>query len=381
MSAARAAARSSAAALADVGWVVAHHALPDSLLTALSTALRVPVLIGSASALLGGAAALAALVHLSVRLAPSVAVPAIVLVLAMGPLVRVAIGATPPLVASVAAAAPLLRALDLGDGRGWGALAATAPVLLGSGVVAGAAALSLSTAGDPSAGAHAVAVGIASAGGLVAAGALAALRVGRPLLSGLVARLAVVLAAGAAGWAAVAAGPLALRGATGAAEALAALGDAIAAAPPSLVLAITAAPALWIAGELLARDARPLVRLLRELVSSGASRAAIAAVVAVGMLAIGLAGAPIAGVLAALAGAADAVWAAVAIAWHVLVAATAVVLLEPGSERIAVRTIAFALLLTPPVLVAIGAIAPAWLPAVGAATTAAGVAASMGWPR
>lgn len=374
MSAARAAARSSAAALADVGWVVAHHALPDWLLTALSTALRVPVLIGSASALLGGAAALAALVHLSVRLAPSVAVPAIVLVLAIGPLVRVAIGETPPLVASVAAAAPLLRALDLGDGRGWGALAATAPVLLGSGVVAGAAALSLSTAGDPSAGAHAVAVGIASAGGLVAAGALAALRGGRPLLSGLVARLAVVLAAGAAGWAAVAAGPLALHGATGAAEALAA-------APPSLVLAITAAPALWIAGELLARDARPLVRLLRELVSSGASRAAIAAVVAVGMLAIGLAGVPIAGALAALAGAADAVWAAVAIAWHVLVAATAVVLLEPGSERIAVRTIAFALLLTPPVLVAIGAIAPAWLPAVGAATTAAGVAASMGWPR
>jgi hypothetical protein len=344
MSAARPAPRSAAAA--EVAWVVVHHALPGWLLTALSTTLRVPMLVGAASALLGAAAGLTAIVHLAVRLAPEITVPALILVLAVGPLARVAIGETSPLVASVAAVAPLLRALELGRGRGWGALAAIAPLLLGSSAVAGAAALSLSTAGD----ARSAVVVIASAGGLAAAGAAAALRDGRPLLADVPVRIAGALMLGAAGWAVLAAEPLAvgLR-APVTVGALGTVGDAVAAASTPLVLVIAAAPAAWVAGELLARDARPLVRLVRELVSCGAPAAAPAAALAGAMLSIG--------------------------------AASAVVLLEPASERVAARAVVFALLLTPPFLVATGAVGSAWLPAVGVAITAVAVAMTTGGPR
>ncbi|WP_425843966.1 hypothetical protein [Agrococcus sp. TSP3-2-1] len=359
---------SRAVAIAEAGWVVAHHALPGWLLTALSTTLRVPLLVGSASALLGAAAVLAATVHLAVRLEPELAVPVLALALALGPLARAAIGATPPLVASVAAVAPLLRALELGGVRASGALAAIAPVLLGSFVVSGAAALSLATAGD----ARAAVVVAAAGAGLGAAGVLAALRGGRPLLSGLPARLAGVLAAGAAAWAALGV----LRAALVRVDAI----GAIAAAPAPLVLAIAAAPALWVAGELLARDARPLVQLVRELVSCGAPAAAPAGLLAAGILTIGIAPAPIAAALATLTGG-DLALAAVAIAWFVVVAASAVVLLEPGSERAAVRVVAFAMLLTPPFLVATGAVAVAWLPVAGAAVAAAGVTLPLGRPR
>lgn len=369
MSTARKGSPSPVVAVAEAGWVVAHHALPGWLLAALSTSLRVPLLIGSASALLGGAAVLAASVHLVVRLEPEVAVPVLSLALAIGPLARVAIGAPPPLVASVAAVAPLLRALELGGARAWGALAAIAPVLLGSIVVSGAAALSLSAAGD----ARAALVVVAGAAGLGAAGALSALRGGRPLLSGMTARLAGVLGAGAAAWAALAS---LHRAPVEAIDALAAM----AAAPTPLVLAIAAAPALWVAGELLARDARPLLQLVRELVSCGAPAAAPAALLATGVLTLGITPTPIAAALAALTGGAL-TWEAAAIAWYVVVAASAVVLLEPGSERVAARAVAFAALLTPPFLVATGALGVAWLPAAGAAIAAVAVVVPLGRRR
>lgn len=373
MSVARARARSGAATAAEVAWVVAHHALPGWLLTALSSSLRLPVLIGSLSALVGAAAVVAAAVHLAVRLAPEVAVPVLLVALALAPLARVAFGATPPLVTSLDAVAGLLLALDLGGRRAWSAVAVLAPMLLGSTVVAGAAALSLSTAGDG----RATAVLAAAAAGLGAAGAAAALGGGRPLLDGVLGRLAAVLAAGAAAWAALAVG----RAGPAAVEALVAAASAIAASPP-LLLAIAAAPALWIAGELLAQDARPFGRLARELVSCGAPATAVSAALAAAALTTGCAAAPLPGALAVLAGAtAEQAWTAAAVGWYVAVSASTVVLLEPGTERPVARALGFAVLLAAPCAVATGGIAAACLPGAGAALVAVGVAATLGRSR
>lgn len=374
MSDGRARARRATAAAAEVGWVVAHHALPGWMLAALSSPLRLPLLVASLSALLGVVAVAAAAVHLAVRLSPEVAVPVLLAALALGPASRLAVGATPPLVVSLDAVAGLLRTLDLGGARGWGALAAVAPLLPSSSVVAGAASVSLSTAGDG----RAVAVLAAAAAGIAGAMAVAAIGGGRPLLRGAGARLGAVLAAGVAAWAAIAAGSL--ERAAPSAE-LAAAWAAIAASQP-LVLAIAAAPALWIATQLLAQDARPLERLAREVVSCGAPSAAVAATLAVAVLAIGVAAAPLSSALAALAGSgAERPWAAAAIGWYVAVAASTVVLLEPGAERLAVRALAFAMLLAAPCLVATGGLAAAWLLLPGTALVAVAVAATLGRPR
>lgn len=355
------------------GSVIAHDATPAWLLGVLRSPLRAPVAVGLTSAVFGTALVLVACVHLAIRFAPSFVVPLLTVSLALLPTVRLAFGSRPPLVSSIAAVSPLLRTLDLeGVVRGCRALAAAVPLSLGAGLVAAAAAASLWTAGDR---AGATGVLVAFVLGTGAVGLLAAARGGRAVIERLGARAAVVLGTGTIGLALTS--WLAPHGVPVVVETLAS--DArLSAATPAVVVGVAIAPALWLASDLLVRDAGALLRFVRELVSCGA---AVGALVAAGSAAL-LVGAavawPAAAAVARIAGAAESAWLAGASAWQVVAAAATAVVLEPLREHLVTRAAVFVVLVLPIALVLSSGVPAIWLLPMGLGTVAVAAAVMFG---
>lgn len=322
--------------------VIAHDVLPEQLQRMLVTPMRYPLLAGTAGVTVAGAALAASLVHLAFTVAGSAYRPVVLTVLcvllAAGPAIRLSVGSTPVLVASVGAVAPLLHALDLGRvRRACQALAAFVPVAAATCVVGAAAVGSLTLAGEHAAAGAAL---VAALVGTLTAGALAALRSGRPLITGLVGRTIVVLCGGVTAFVVLATiGPQV--------QLLDALPVPDANTARSLVMALAISPALWLATEVLVRDARAPLRLARELTSCGASAMGMAIVVGGSLAGAALLSLPAALGITLLAGMPDEWLTAAVVAGYVVVIAGLVVLLEPQREHVVARATLFVVLLAP----------------------------------
>ncbi|GAA1421819.1 hypothetical protein [Agrococcus citreus] len=338
--------------------VVAAAMLPRRLPTAAARSLVPPALVALSAVAAATTLGLVVAVEIAVAAWGSAVVAAVAILVALvAPAARLSLSAPPSIARALTRSAPLLRALDLGPAlaRHWTAAAAV-PTLLSGAALSGATALVLGLRGEPG---TALAIVVAAAAGALVAVAIAR-RGGRR----------VAERGRSAGPRAMAARRLAAIGA------LACLVSAV--ASPDLAVTPTAAAgagvaaAVWVAGDALALDARPWLRLQATLVDCGATPAAIVGrSAALGLAATAALGAMIGVAASAVAGVDAGIRIGLA-AGAVGVGALAVLVLEPDARAAAQRCLAFALAIAPTVGALIAGAPVAWI--VGAAALAGATA-------
>lgn len=351
-----------AAALRRTAEVVVAALLPRRLPAGAARSLVAPVLVAVASVAAAAALGLMVAIELAVAAWGSGVVAALVLLAALlAPTARLSLAAPPPIALVLTRCAPLLRALDLGGAalaRHWAAAAAV-PVILPTALLVVATALVLGAHREVGA---ALVVVLAGAVGVLPAAWLAR-RGGRRVARGAGAASPIAMAArrfvavGALAGAAVASAPLALG------------------TPPTAAAGAGLAAAIWVAGDALAVDLRPWLRLQVSLVDCGASRARVvgrvAAVGAVGAAALGVAVGTAAGAVAGAEAGAPIGAAAAGTA----AAALAVLALEPDARAALARCLAFAAAIVPTVAALVVGAAAGWIVAAAITVAAVGVVA------
>ncbi|MGM1028754.1 MAG: hypothetical protein ACQEWM_02640 [Actinomycetota bacterium] len=342
--------------------VLAAALLPRRLTPQAARALVAPALVALGSSAAAMALGLAVAVELALGAWGSGAVTSLVLLAALvGPIARLSLGSPPPVALALIRCAPLLRALDLGGPRlaiHWTA-AAAAPVIIPTAVLSAVAALVLAAHDEPLA---ALIVILAAALGALAAAGVAG-RQGRRIAGGgalvrpgtMAARrlsaVGVLACLAAASQPGLAAAPsAAARVGAGAAD--------VAAAGAT---AAGAAAAVWLAGDALAVDARPRLRLQATLVDCGASPVRlVAGVAALGAVATAAGGAVLGAGAAAVAGPDAGVRIGIAAA-AAGASALAVLVLEPDPTETLARTLVFALGTAPVIAALLAGASAGWL--------------------
>lgn len=338
--------------------VIGAAMLPRRLTAEAARSLVPPALVALAGAAAAAALGLVVAVELLVAAWGMTPVAAVVLLVALGaPAARLALSGPPSVALALTASAPLLRALDLDAGlaRHWAAAVAV-PAVVPVGALSAAAALVLGLRGAPGA---SIAIVLAAAAGALVAVVIAGRGGGRVAEGGRPA------------------GPRAM-----AARRLAAVGGlaclAMATAPddpvvtPATAAGAGVAAAVWVAGDALALDARPWLRLRGALVDCGAAPAGVVACAAAGgAAAVALLGSAIGLAATAVAGVAAGVPIGLG-AGAVGVASLAALVLEPDPGAAGARCLAFALAITPTVGALVLGASAAWI--VGGAALAAAVA-------
>jgi hypothetical protein len=327
---------------------------PCSDLPARSTIAPVAVALGVVVASAPLAAAVA--VELAAATWGSAAVVVLVMVVALAAPALILSLASPPQLASVVArCAPLLQALDLGGAalaRHW-TIAATVQTCAPTAALAVAGAAVLAAHGEPGG-----ALGVVGAAAVGAVGVtLLARRAARRLVDGgrgarlqalAARRLAVVVGVGC----------------------LLLISPQRSELAPTAVTAAGIAAAVWVAGDALAVDARPWLRLQVALIGCGAATAGTIARAGVAGAAIAAAAGGAIGMPAAALAGVDAGLRIGLAAGGVTVAALAVLALEPDARAALPRCLAFAVALSPGVVALI-----AGASAIAIAVTAALVGA------
>lgn len=353
-----------AAELRRTAEVVGAALLPRRVPAGAARSLAAPVLVAVASVAAATALGLAVAIELAVAAWGSGAVAALVVLAALvAPTARLSLASPPPLALALTRCAPLLRSLDLGGAalaRHWTAAAAV-PVILPTVLLGSATALVLCAHREVGV---ALLVVLAAAVGVLPAAGLAR-RGGRRTAEGTAAPGPLAMAArrlaavGTLAGAALASAPLGLS------------------APPAAAAGAGLAAAVWVAGDALAVDVRPWLRLQATLVDCGASPARIAGRVA----AAGAAGAAAVGVAVGIAAGAVADAAAGvqigAAAAAVASAALVVLALEPDARAALARCLAFAFAIAPTVAALVAGASAGWIVAGAMAVAAVGVVSLM----
>lgn len=345
--------------------VLVDVALPGGVEADALVRLRAPLGMALAAGAFGAVLALLALVDLARLLVGAGAVAAVLgLGLLLLPVAKLVLGVPSGPMGAIVHAAPLLRAIDLGDalGSAWRWAALVSPI--GPVVLSGLACAAVLVARG------ALLPGIVVAAAATVGGVAAWLAVGRSARM-----LSVGQSRPSATWRAMAQTALLIAVALGAAAAAPLLDADVRATLGPAALPVALAVAVHLAAELLALDARGLLRLARALVGCGRAPWRIVAVVLVGGVGCAaLPGAAMALAILALSGEPRLAALAGFGAAGVITSAIGVLLARPAASDVVPRAVLMGAALVPSGLALAAGSWPALAAVLGVALAAVGCA-------